>query len=73
MSKRQEANPLRDRLAGFARSLTPTPQEQAMVAALLLSLLAGSIVTHCRREYRLAHPAAASPSPRHTSQSPSNE
>ena len=64
MNKRQEANPLRDRLISFARSLTLTRQEQAMVAAILLSMLVGSIVMHCRREYRLQHPVAASPTPR---------
>jgi hypothetical protein len=73
MSKRQEGNPLRDRLADFARSITPTRQEQAIVAALLLSMLVGAIVMHCRREYRLHHPVAASPSPRPASQSPAGE
>jgi len=63
MSKRQDATPLRDRLAAFARSLTPTPQEQAMVAAILLSLLVGAIVMHYRREYRLRHSLDASPTP----------
>ncbi len=39
-----------------------------MVAALLLSLLVGFIVMHYRREYRLHHPAPASPTPRPGSQ-----
>ena len=69
MSKRQEGNPMRDRLAAFANSLTLTRQEQAMVAALLLSMLIGAMVTHYRREYRLRHPAAASPTPRQAAQS----
>ena len=73
MSKRQEANPLRNRLAAFARSITPTTQEQMMVAAILLSLLVGSIVTHCRGEYRVQHPVAASPAPRPALQSPAGE
>jgi hypothetical protein len=73
MRKLQPANPLRAWLAGFARAITPTRQEQAMVAVLLVSLLTGSIVTHCRREYRLHHPAAASPSPRPASQSPAGD
>ena len=64
MSKRQEANPLRNRLAAFGRSITPTRQEQTMVAAILLSLLVGSIVRHCRSEYRLEHPVPVSPTPR---------
>ncbi len=64
MSKRQEINPLRDRLTGFARSITLTRQEQALVAALLLSMLVGSLVMHYRREYRLNHPIEASPTPR---------
>ncbi len=68
MSKLPRANPLRAWLAGFARSITPTRQEQAMVAALLLSLLVGFIVMHYRREYRLHHPATASPTPRPGSQ-----
>ena len=55
MSKRQEATPLRDRLAGFARSLTLTRQEQAMAAAILLSMLVGAVVMHYRREHRLQH------------------
>ena len=62
MSKRQEAPPHpRDRLAAIARSLTLTPQEQAMVAAILLSMLVGAIVMHCRRDYRLNHPVIAAP------------
>ena len=64
MSKRQEPIPPRDRLAGFARSLTLTRQEQAMVAAILLSMMVGAVVMHYRREYRLQHPAEASPTPR---------
>jgi hypothetical protein len=66
MSKPQQANPLRERLAGFARAITPTRQEQSMVAAILLSLLVGAIVMHYRREYRLHHPVEASPTPRST-------
>jgi len=69
MSKRQEGNPLRDWLAEFARAITPTRQEQLMVAAILLSMLVGSIVMHCRREYRLNHPVEASPTPRGMTQS----
>jgi hypothetical protein len=61
MSKRQEGPPLSGWLTAFARSLTLTRQEQAMVAAILLSLLVGAIVMHCRREYRLAHPLPVSP------------
>ena len=63
MSKRQEANPLRDRLAGIARSLTLTRQEQAMAAAILLSMLVGAVVMHYRREYRLQHALESSPAP----------
>jgi hypothetical protein len=63
-SKRQERNAARERLAGFARSLTLTWQEQAMVAAILLSILVGAVVMHYRREYRMSHPAEASPAPR---------
>jgi hypothetical protein len=70
MSKPQEGNPLRDRLAAFARSLTLTWQEQTMVAALLLSMLVGALVMHYRREYRLHHPVEASPTPRQESDSP---
>ncbi|MGA3172128.1 MAG: hypothetical protein ABSE62_14065 [Chthoniobacteraceae bacterium] len=72
MSKRQERTPLRDRLVRIARSLTLTRQEQAMVAAILLSILVGAIVMHYRREYRLQHPVEASPTPRH-SQEPYGE
>ncbi len=68
MSKLQRANPLRAWLAGFARCIVPTRQEQAMIAAILLSLLAGSIVNHCRREYHLQHPTPASPTPRPATQ-----
>lgn len=63
MSKRQETTPLRDRLAGIARSLTLTRQEQAMVAAILLSMLVGAVVMHYRREHRLQHALDASPPP----------
>ena len=70
MSKRQEGAPLPDRLAAFVRSLTLTHQEQAMVAAILLSMLAGAVVMHYRREYRLHHPTVASPTPRRGSDSP---
>ena len=70
MSKRQEGNPLRDRLAGFARAIIPTWQERAMVAAILLSMLAGSLVMHWRREYRLRHPVEATPTPRGEAASP---
>jgi hypothetical protein len=66
MSKRQEGAPLPDRLAAFARSLTLTRQEQAMVAAILLSMLVGAVVMHYRREYRLHHALEASPTPRPT-------
>jgi hypothetical protein len=69
MSKRQEGNPMRDRLAEFARSITPTRQEQLMAASILISMLVGSIVMHYRREYRVHHPIEASPSPRSSSQS----
>jgi hypothetical protein len=64
MSKRQERDPLRERLSGFVRSLTLTWQEQMMVAVILLSMLAGALVMHYRREYRLSHPVQASPAPR---------
>jgi hypothetical protein len=70
MSKRQEANPLRNRLIAFARSITPSWQEQSMVAALLLSMLIGALVMHSRREYRLHHPLPPSPTPRPAAQSP---
>jgi hypothetical protein len=63
MSKPPAPSPLRTRLAHFARSLTPTGQEQAMIAALLLSMLLGAIVMHYRREYRLTHPIDPSPTP----------
>ncbi|HEX4084093.1 MAG TPA: hypothetical protein VHY22_04220 [Chthoniobacteraceae bacterium] len=64
MSKRQkgEGAPFSTRLAAQLRSLTLTRQEQAMVAVILLSMLAGSVILHYRREYRLRHPAAAAPS-----------
>lgn len=64
MRKRQEGSPLLDRLKTVARSLTLTPQEITMVAAILLSMLVGFIVMHYRREYREHHPVMASPSPR---------
>jgi hypothetical protein len=64
MSKRQEGAPLPERLAAIVRSLTLTRQEQAMAAAILLSMLVGALVMHYRREYRLNHPIAASPTPR---------
>jgi len=64
MSKRQEGNRTRERLAAFARSLTLTWPERAMVAAILLSMLVGALVMHYRREYRLSHPVEASPTPR---------
>jgi hypothetical protein len=64
MKKLPDANPLRERFVEFARAITPRWQERALVGAILLSMLAGSIVMHLRREYRLHHPAAASPSPR---------
>jgi len=63
MSKRQEATPLRDRLAGFARSLTLTRQEQALAAAILLSIMVGAVVMHYRREHRLQHPLEQAPAP----------
>ena len=66
MRKPQDPSPLREWLAAFARSLTLTPQERILAAAILLSLLFGSIVLHYRRDYRIAHPAAASPTPRRT-------
>jgi hypothetical protein len=69
MSKRQEGNPMRERLAAFAHSLTLTWQEQAMVAILLVSMLVGAMVMYYRREYRLQHPAAVSPAPRQGVQS----
>ena len=69
MSKRQEVTPLRERLAALVRFVTLTPQEQAMVAAILLSMLVGTVVAHCRREYRLQHPVLASPTPRRASKS----
>jgi hypothetical protein len=69
MSKRQEGNPLRDRLADFYRAIIPTRQEQLLVAAILLSMLVGAIVMHYRREYRLNHPIEPSPTPRGASQS----
>jgi hypothetical protein len=64
MNKRQEGNPLGPWLASFARSLTLTRQEQAMAAALLLSIVTGALVMHYRREYRVHHPIEASPTPR---------
>jgi hypothetical protein len=73
MSKRQEANPLGERLVAFARSLTLTRGEQVMVAALLLSMLVGALVMHYRREYRLHHPVEASPAPHGASSSPAGE
>jgi len=69
VSKRQDGNPLRERLAAFARSLTLTRQEQVMAGALLLSMLVGAVVMHYRREYRIEHPIVASPTPRHAEQS----
>jgi len=63
MSKPQEHSPLREWLVTIARSCTLTRQEQAMVAAILLSMLAGAVVMHCRREYRLSHPAEGAPTP----------
>ena len=68
-SRRQESKPTRERLAAIGRSLTLTWQEQAMVAAILLSMLAGAMVMHYRREYRVSHPVEASPTPRGDSQS----
>jgi hypothetical protein len=65
MSKRQDGPPLSERLAAWGRTITPTREEQAMVAAILLSLLTGAVVQHCRREYRIDHPVQASPTPRH--------
>jgi hypothetical protein len=65
MSKPQEGNPLTDRLAALAKSWTLTRQEQAMVTAILLSMLVGAVVMHWRREYRVSHPAVASPELRH--------
>jgi hypothetical protein len=62
MIKRQGS--LRERLTAIARSLTLTWQEQAMVAAILLSMLVGALVMHWRREYRVSHPSEASPAPR---------
>jgi len=70
MRKRQEGNPLSERLAVFVRSLSLTRQEQAMAAALLLSMLVGAVVMHCRREYRLHHPIQASPTPGGAANSP---
>jgi len=66
MSKRQEGvpPPHREWLAAIARALTLTRGEQALVAAILLSMLAGVLVMHYRREYRVNHPVAASPTPR---------
>jgi hypothetical protein len=61
MRKLQEGNPLAERLAAFARSLTLTRQEQALVAAILISMLVGAVVMHYRREYRLSHPVEAAP------------
>ena len=73
MSKRQEGEgaPRVTQLAEQLRSLTLTRQEQAMVAAILLSMLAGAAILHYRREYRVQHPAAAAaPSPRGFRDSP---
>jgi len=61
MRKLQEGNPLAERLAAFARRLTLTRQEQALVAAILMSMLVGAVVMHCRREYRLSHPVEVAP------------
>lgn len=58
---------MRERLAEIARSVTLTRQEQAMAAAILLSMLIGAVVMHYRREYRLHHPVQPSPAPRHAS------
>jgi hypothetical protein len=68
MSKRQDAEkaeriPWRERARGHLRSLTLTLQEQALVAAILLSIVLGSAIQYWRREYRLSHPAAAAPAP----------
>jgi hypothetical protein len=60
MSKRQEKPGLRERLKelppALARTLTLTVGERAVVAGILLSLLAGALTAHYRREYRLHHP-----------------
>jgi hypothetical protein len=64
MSKRQDGTPLSEKLAAIARCLTPTRQEQAMVAAILLSMMIGAVVMHYRREYRLRHGIEASPTPK---------
>jgi hypothetical protein len=61
MSKRQEEASLSAWLATHARSLALTRQEQAMAAAILLSMLVGALVLHFRREYHLAHPSPAAP------------
>jgi hypothetical protein len=70
MSKRQQRNPLRERLTTFVRSLTLTWQEQAMVAAILISILVGALVMHYRREYRLAQPVQAAPASRESASPP---
>lgn len=70
MRRRWESTPLRDRLGALARSLTLTGPEQAMVAAILLSMLVGAIVMNYRREYRLQHPIEAAPASRHGWESP---
>ena len=70
MSKRQEGTSPRDRLADFIRRLTLTWQEQMLVAAILLSMAVGALVMHYRREYRLHHPAEATPAPKHEAASP---
>jgi hypothetical protein len=64
MSKRQDGIP---GFTAVARSLALTRQEQAMVAAILLSMLVGSLVMHLRREYRLQHPAQTTVAPHRAS------
>ncbi len=44
-----------------------------MVAAILLSMLVGALVMHYRREYRIHHPIAPSPTPHRTANSSADE
>jgi hypothetical protein len=41
-----------------------TPQEQALIICILLSVAAGSVIKHYRDVYRESHPVIASPAPK---------
>jgi hypothetical protein len=63
--KPKHGNRVAERLADIARSLSLTRQEQLIVAALLLSMVAGALIMHWRREYGWQHPLPpGAPAPR---------